>query len=104
MGLSVIFRDFDRFVTGKVSWDWREKILKLLKDQSKGALKGLERYFTIDSRRQWGMSERELVRDLHEAWGGRMIVNGMLEWDEGRHIGLFSGAGYESSSALVGQV
>lgn len=41
--------------------------------------------------RDGAVQECESVRDLGMAWGGRMVVNGMVEWVDGVYVGNCAG-------------
>lgn len=44
--------------------------------------------------REWkvgGGVDHDTARDLHLAWGGKMIVNGDLEWFDYVHVGKCAG-------------
>lgn len=57
--------------------------------------KGFERVMSVRTLlREWrvgGGHDHETVRELHFAWGGRMVVNGEVEWVGFEHVGRCAG-------------
>ena len=68
-------------------------LLEMLRDG--GMEKGFEKVMRVETLlREWrvgGGLDHDTARELHLAWGGRMVVNGEVEWVDFVHVGRFAG-------------
>ena len=68
-------------------------LLEVLREGGSG--KGFQKCMEVESLLQnWrigGGLDHSTVRELHLAWGGRMCVNGELEWKDYIHVGRCAG-------------
>lgn len=69
-----------------------DDMLEILREGSKGC--NFQRTMRVYSGDLNSYGERELdtVRDLHLAFGGSMIYDGKLEWNDYEHVGKCIGA------------
>jgi hypothetical protein len=75
--------------------DQYDGLLNVLREAEGGNRRAFQRTMKVESlMRAWrvkGGLDHDTVRDLHMAWGGRMEVNGELEWLDYAHVGNCAG-------------